>query len=357
MLLPGKKCSRLFAVTGVLLISACPALAGDAYQWSVQYLVDSSRTVFGRPQKVSPRHNHCLAISPDGRYLYAGYEHSFNNYGEVRRIRIDTKDYERATEAVLSGVVARALTTDDQGRVYVGEPGFVDVFDAALTQRQFRIPIEGCEGIVTVREQGQLTLYATRREHDTISRFVLQESGILVTAATLSGFEGQGIFTVANAQDLRGLKTDTEGNLWVADLKGGRVFRISTRGRELKSVPVPGALDLAINGPRIFVSRSSERLITVLDPEVNIVGTLSVPWEELELAPEGNSRNGALGGIVASMGKGFFVANEAGQTRNGRSTYGRADDHSGSADGKTFRDVFQDDNEPILHAEELEIPP
>src|SRR6266853_5156778 len=53
------------------------AAAGDAYKWSVQYLIDNSRTVFGRPQKVSPRHNRGLAISPDGKYLYAGYHHSF----------------------------------------------------------------------------------------------------------------------------------------------------------------------------------------------------------------------------------------------------------------------------------------
>ncbi|MEI9892452.1 MAG: hypothetical protein WDN28_00620 [Chthoniobacter sp.] len=79
----------------LLVFAACSlglsleSMAGDAYKWSVQYLIDNSRTIFGRPQKVSPRHNRGLAISPDGKYLYAGYHHSFNNSGEVRRIRVD----------------------------------------------------------------------------------------------------------------------------------------------------------------------------------------------------------------------------------------------------------------------------
>ena len=50
----------VLAVLAGLLISALPAAAGDAYKWTVQYLVDNSRTVFGRTQKVSPRHNRGL---------------------------------------------------------------------------------------------------------------------------------------------------------------------------------------------------------------------------------------------------------------------------------------------------------
>jgi hypothetical protein len=64
-----------------------------------------------------------------------------------------------------------------------------------------------------------------------------------------------------------------------------------------------------------------------------------------------------LSGIVVWPGKGFFVANEAGQTANQRSTYGRVDDHSDTIDGKKFRDVFGDDNEPILRATEAETLP
>src|SRR5688500_6145836 len=108
-----KLSSSLIACMAWLLIGIHIARAGDAYKWSVQYLIDNSRAVFGRPQKVSPRHNRGLAISPDGKYLYAGYHHSFNNSGEVRRIRIDVADFERATEAILPGYTAKALATDD----------------------------------------------------------------------------------------------------------------------------------------------------------------------------------------------------------------------------------------------------
>ncbi len=346
--------------TGLLLFTALMHLgtfqlwAGDAYKWSVSYLVDNSRTVFGRPQKVSPRHGRALAISPDHKYLYAGYHHSFNNSGEVRRIRIDVADYDRATEAILPGYLSKALATDDKGRVYIGDTAAVVVYDALLEQRQLRIPTTVCEGIAVLREGAELVLYGTDRQDGTISRWVLQESEAQVTAAALSGFDGSGVFKVPGAFDLRGIKGDSKGNLWTADLRGGKVFRVSPGGAEVKSVAVSSPLDVAIDGSRIFVSRSTERAITVLDDEVNVLGTLSVPWEELELSPYGNSRNGALSGIAVVQGKGFFVVNEAGQTANQRSTYGRIDEHSDMINGKMYRDVFADDNEPILRATEVE---
>jgi hypothetical protein len=56
-------------------------------------------------------------------------------------------------------------------------------------------------------------------------------------------------------------------------------------------------------------------------------------------------------------GKGFFVTNEGGQTANQKSTYGRIDEHSDMIDGKLFRDIFEDDNEPILRATEVTVAP
>ena len=347
----------LLAFAACLLGLSSEAVAGDAYKWSVQYLIDNSRTIFGRPQKVSPRHNRGLAISPDFKYLYAGYHHSFNNSGEVRRIRIDVADYDRATEALLPGVQGKSIATDDKGRVYICDMACVVVYDALLERREVRIPTTVCEGVVTAREGGQLVLYGTDREDGTLSRWVMQESGDEVTAATQSGFDGSGVMKVPGAFDLRGMTIDGKGNFWLADLKGNKVFRISQDGKDVKSVAVSLPMDIAIDGDRVFVTRSTERAITVLDGELNVIGSLNVPWEELELSPFGNSRNGALSGIVVVPGKGFFVANEAGQTANQRSTYGRIDDHSDFVNGKLYRDVFEDDNEPILRATEVETAP
>jgi DNA-binding beta-propeller fold protein YncE len=349
--------SRLLAITALLLTSVTVASAGDAYKWSVQYIIDNSRTIFGRPQKVSPRHNRGLAISPDGKYLYAGYAHSVNNSGEVRRLFVDSADYDRATEALLPGVKAKAIGTDDKGRVYITDEVCVVVYDAALEHRHLRVPMTVCEGVATAREQGQLVMYATDREAGTVSRYVMQETEAGVTAATLSGFDGSGVLKVPGAHDLRGLKVDAKGRIWIADARGGKVFRLSPDGKEVKSVAVSMAIDVAIDGQRVFVSRSTERVITVLDDEVNVLGTLNVPWEELELSPGGNNRHGALGQIVVLPGKGFFVTNEGGQTLGQRSTYGRIDEHSDFFRGKMYRDVFEDDNEPILRATEVETVP
>jgi len=347
----------------VLVFAVCSlglsfhAVAGDAYRWSVQYLIDNSRTIFGRPQKVSPRHNRGLAISPDFKYLYAGYHHSFNNSGEVRRIRIDVADYDRATEALLPGILAKAITTDDKGRVYICDNACIYVYDPLLEHKMVRIPTTVCEGVATARENGQLVLYGSDRQDGTLSRWVLQESGTEVTAAELSGFDGNGVIKVPGAYDLRGMKIDTKRNFWMCDLKGNKVFRISPDGKDVKSVAVNLPMDVAIDGQRVFVTRSTERAITVLDDEMNVIGSLNVPWEELELSPVGNNHDGSLSGIVVAPGKGFFVANEAGQTANQRSTYGRIDDHSDFINGKLYRDIFEDDNEPILRATEVETAP
>ena len=347
----------LLALLAGLWLSTLPAAAGDAYKWTVQYLIDNSRTVFGRPQKISPRHNRGLAISPDGKYLYAGYHHSFDNAGEVRRIQIDVADFERATVALLPGVLAKGIATDDKGRVYICDISAIQVYDAALETRLLRIPAGTVDSVATAREGGELVLYGSDRDDGTLSRWVLKENGDGLSAATLGGFGGTGVFKVPGAVDLRGVKVDAKGNIWVVDLKGSKVFKMKPDGSDLKSVEVAGPMDVAIDGTRVLVTRWKDRAITVLDDELNILGSLSVPWEELELSLYGNNREGRLSGIVVVPGKGFFVANEAGQTANQKSTYGRIDNHSDLIDGKLFRDVFMDDNEPILRATEVTTAP
>jgi len=352
-----RKFRLALAFAASLATAVVPASAGDAYKWTVQYLLDNSRTVFGNPQKISPRHNRGLAISPDGQYLYAGYHHSFNNSGEVRRIQISVADFERATVASLPGVLAKGIATDDKGRVYICDHSAIMVFDAALETRLLRIPSGIVEGIATAREGGELVLYGSDREDGTLSRWVLKENGDGLVSASLAGFDGTGVFKVPGAMDLRGVKVDAKGNIWVVDLKGDKVFKMQAGGNDVKSVEVKGPMDVAIDGQRVFVTRWRERAITVLDEALNVLGSLSVPWEEMELSPYGNNRGGALSGIVTVPGKGFFVANEAGQTGNQKSTYGRIDSHSDLIDGKLFRDVFQDDNEPILRATEVTTSP
>jgi hypothetical protein len=211
------------------------------------------------------------------------------------------------------------------------------------------------EGLATAREGGDLVLYATDREQGTINRWVLKENGEGVSAPTPAGFGGTGVFKVPGAQDLRGIKVDTKGNIWCVDLKGSKVFKMRPDGSNVKMVEVKEPMDVAIDVGRVFVTRWKEHAITVLDEELNVLGSLNVPWEELEISPYGNNRQGALSGIVVVPGKGFFVANEAGQTANQKSTYGRIDSHSDMIDGKLFRDVFEDDNEPILRATEVTV--
>jgi len=54
-------------------------------------------------------------------------------------------------------------------------------------------------------------------------------------------------------------------------------------------------------------------------------------------------------------GKGFFVANEHGQTSNQKSTYGRTDENSETIGEKFYTDAFEDDNDPILRAVPVDV--
>lgn len=331
-------------------VVAPAASAGEAFKWSVQYLIDTSRTVLGHSQKISPRHNRGLAISPDGKFLYAGYLYSSGGAGEVRRLAIGTADYDLATVAVLPGLAGQAIATDDRGRVYISEKDGVFVYDAALHDRLYALATEACDGLATAREKGELILYTTGRETGRITRWVAQEKQAGIATMEMKGLADDGRFSLPGAVDLRGIKADSHGHLWVADFTGNRVSRITLANLQVASVPVDAPMDLALDSGRVFVTRSRERAITVLDESVHLLGSLAVPWEELALSPTGNNHNGALAGIVALPGHGIFVANEAGQTANHRSTYGRTDEHSDSISGTVYRDAFGDDDEPILHA-------
>ncbi len=351
-----RRCAAIFVLLGATLCGAS-ALAGDAYKWSVQYLIDNSRTIAGHSQKVSPRHNRGLAISPDGKYLYAGYNHSFNNAGEVRRIAVDSNDYDRATITVLAGPMGKAIATDDKGRVYISDESAILVYDEGLHTKQLEINTSECEGIALTRDGRELVLYSSDRLSGTLTRWTLQEKDGAITGATAKGFAGNGELKIPGAEDLRGLKVDDKGNIWVADLKGNKVFRVSSNGKTIDTAPITSPIDVAFDGGRVFVTRWKERAISVLDLNMQVVGNLAVPWDELELTPFGNNHTGALCGIVTLPGKGFFVVNEGGETANQRSTYGRSDDHSQVIDGKLYRDAFEDDNEPILKATEVSTTP
>jgi len=336
----------------LMLLLAIPAhsAAPQAYKWSVQYLIDNSQSVFGRSQEVYPRGNRALAISPDGNYLYAGYNQSFNsggalrardsrmtNTGEVRKIDVRMADYEDATRAVLTSHRAKAIAVDDQGRVYLAEGQSIEVYDKDLKYLLLSLPMEECEGVAVTREGADTVLYATERELGELHRYLIDTRfGSDGCQATPAGLQGDGVAKVVGANSLRGVAVDPRGKIWIADEQANKVFRIDPDGSS--------------------VTRGIDRQIALVTLDMVVTGNLSVPWEELEISPYGNDHDGSLSGIAVIPGdKGFFVADEHGQTANQKSTYGRTDQSSEIIDGKLYTDAFGDDNEPILRATPVEI--
>ncbi|MEK0449905.1 MAG: SMP-30/Gluconolactonase/LRE-like region [Verrucomicrobiota bacterium] len=344
---------RRGVILAVCLSSVMHSNAGDTYKWTVQYLIDNSQVVQGQSQKVSPRRNRGLAMSPDGKYLYAGYHHGGNGEGEVRKIAIGPgDDFTKATVRVLRGPQGKSIATDDKGRVFIATEGEIMIFDADLSSMQFSLQTVVCEGMAVVREGNELALYTSDRQLGVVGRWVIEEKDNVVSNISRSKTFGEnGEVVIKGAVGLRGVEVDKQGRVWVADHDGGRVYRVSKDGKNIESVEVVSPLDIGIDGDRAFVTLGRERQITVLESEsLKLLGNLAVPWSELELAPAGNNRIGELSGIVTVPGKGFFVSNESGQTADHKSTYGRPDTRTDIVNGKLYRDAFDDDNDPILQA-------
>jgi DNA-binding beta-propeller fold protein YncE len=364
--------NRIAFLFVTLLASTVPAwsAAPQAYKWSVQYLIDNSQSVFGRSQEVYPRANRGLAISPDGNYLYVGYDQSFNNgadlssknsrmtnAGEVRKIDLRVPDYEDATKAVLRYRRGKAIAIDDQNHVYLADDETIDVYDANLRNLLLSIPAEDCNGVAVTREGGDTVLYATERESGELLRYLIDTRfGSGGSQATLAGLGGNGVMTIQGAKSLRGVAVDPKGKIWMADEEANQVFRVDPDGSNQVSVSVSEPLEIAFYGDTALVTRGTDRQIALITLDMVVTGNLSVPWEELELSPYGNDHDGSLTGIaVIPGGKGFYVANEHGQTANQKSTYGRTDQNSEVIDGKLYTDAFQDDNEPVLRAIPVDI--
>ncbi|MFH0962931.1 MAG: hypothetical protein V2A58_02850 [Planctomycetota bacterium] len=330
---------------------ACAAYALPNYDWTVQYMIDTSQSDFGQLQSPYPRDNRGLAISPDGRYLYAGYNNSWNSTGEVRKIDLTVSDYTDAAVANLAGVRGKSIAVDDAGRVYLAEGSTIRIYDADLGVQQLSISTTKCEGVAVTRENGALVLYGSDRTNGTLSRWVLSETGGSVTAAVKAGLDGDGEVALAGALSLRGLDVDPDGRVWIADIDADKVWSVDATGGNLWSLTVADPIDVVIDAGLLYATQYTQRTISVFDRSLlSLEGVITVPWASLELDPDGQSSAGALSGIVLVAG-GFYVTNETGQTFGEKSTYGRVDAQSGWLNGTFYTDLYADDNDPILFAQ------
>jgi len=340
-----------FVLVGVESTRA--AIQLDNLGWSVPYMIDVSQSDFGAPQSPEPRNNRGLAISPDGRYLYAGYNDEY-----VRRIDTTVADYIDAADAQLTGVRGKGIAVDDAGRVYLAEGTQIKVYNADLSSNLFDLTgLTKSEGVAVTRESGQLVLYNADRTDDNLKKWVLTESGAGISAAAQDmSFGGAG--TVATGSDPRSVEVDDAGRIWVASKDDDTLYRVSADGLTVDSIAVGSPQDVDFDGSTVLVTRYEARLLARFDADtmLSLGSDLTVPWGELKLDPDGQSGYGALSGIAVVPDVGFYLANETGQTADEKSTYGRIDGNSGFIGPDYFTDMYNDDNDPILFAKTVPEP-
>lgn len=335
-------------VLAVIATTSMPAKAVtfDNLEWSVQYMVDTSQSDFGQIQSSGPRDNRGLAISPDGRYLYAGY----NNGPAVRRIDLTVSDYIDATVSQVTGVRGKSISVDDTGRVYFAEGTSIKVYSSDLSTNLFNLTgLSNSEGVSVTRQGSQLAVYNTDRTTGSLNKWLLTESSGSITGASLDTSFGTG-GSVSLAGNLRGLEVDSSGNIWVAGYGTNQVFVVSSDGSSYQTINgVASPIDISFTESSAFVTQYTQRQISVFDSVLlTLQSTIDMPWASLALDADGQSGGGALAGIVI-FGNDLYVANEAGQTANEKSTYGRTDGKSGYIGDKFYTDLHADDNDPILH--------
>jgi cytoskeletal protein CcmA (bactofilin family) len=323
--------------------------------WQIQHLLDNDDYVMGVTQShdhaYAPRDNRALALSPDYQFLYLGYNNPPSRR-LVRKISLHVSDPANNTLAVVAQLAlptasapAKAIATDDRGRVYLARGGVIEIYDADLSARLYTLTgFEQCEGVAVARAQGKLVLYASDRKAGTLSRFEMTEgAGEAVQHVMAAGLEGQGKVRIANSAGLRGLAVQSNGVVWLADREAHRVFRVEPEGK-VYGAAVRCALDLALDEKRgeVFVTQDTLRTITVLRlPDGVPLRAITPPFAALGLIDD--RAEIALSGIDAIPGKRLFVSNEAGHSQispmTGDSPFSNNDDAN---------IVFDDDDDPVL---------
>ena len=346
--------SHALALLLLVLVLTTPAHGAsplDNLDWSVQYMIDQSQTVLGVNQFNQPRDNRGLAISPDGRYLYAGYNNPEGSY-EVRRIDVLQADYNDATVAHLVGVSrGKAIAVDDTGRVYLADGSSIKIYDASLTTLQHTISVTKGEGVAVAREGSQLVLFSSDRTTGNLSKRLLSESGGSVIGDALDTSFGVG-GEAALSPDLRGVEVDSLGRIWVADMDGNAVYVVAANGSSYSTIAVHSPMDVAFAAGTALVSRYTDVLLSrfTLDTLLSAGSDLAPPLSALELtATPATGGHGGLSGMAVVGGK-LFVAGEGINTASEHSTYGRTDEQSGWIGDKFYTDLTHDDNDSIFRA-------
>jgi hypothetical protein len=292
--------------------------------WSVQYLVDRDVKPQGyccdqsfpsiNSGEAEPDDNRGLALAPDGKHLYAGYNNGHwpdpmgnpdvmwdGRYGEVRKL--DTSGpvlEEKRFDSVLYGFRGKAIAVDHRGRVYLAEgfhepnnpPGSPDpsnrlvIYDADLDSQLFNFTIGGSncpgtsagynclpgdpascaaevspcsrpEGVAVVTQQDPgLVLYVSDRVRGTLDKFV--SSNGKVTNWTLAR-EFQVVSASTANGHLRGLAVDSQGRIWIADYVNNGVYVVDPSMSSSTFVTgISGAIDVAVDGVNAFVTTNGD---------------------------------------------------------------------------------------------------
>jgi len=260
----------------------------------------------------------------------------------------------------------KAVATDDAGRVYVTRSTEIQIFDAGLTTRLLSITgFTQTNGVhVARRDATSVYVYAANRgTPPEVYRMVLLDAAISgggsVTRASVLDptFDGDGIVNVgldaagAATNNLRGLASDGDGNVWVGE-SDGTLFKIAPAVGEGASTitkrALAGAFDVAIDGDQVFVTTSG-RTVTVIDRTDinNTLATLTPPLAALMLDPP----TGTASGIDVKPGGAIYVAIEDGSSFPKCPPAPCESPFSDvNCDGPDPNPLVDDDNEPLLVA-------
>ena len=208
-----------------------------------------------------------LALSQDGSTLYSGWLHG----ADARAVyKHDALVQGAIPDAYPMGTIQpNSLATDDRGNVYIGYGengnGGIEIVNgsfasvAAAFNGGNTSDVEGLsvwKDLSGAPSPPAYYLYASRRD-GTIQRFDVTDP---TSPALDTGWASSGTYAVPGAGTLRGMEVAADGTIFLAQRdtasgdRLGFVYSIPPSLGTLMSVPLSGAMDVAIYDDELYVS-------------------------------------------------------------------------------------------------------
>jgi hypothetical protein len=248
--------NRSIGWCGVALLLYTSMTRAAAITWTTVY--DQTSATTNQLRAVE------LAKQSGNNSVYTGFIQTTGGNRDVKRF--DTSfPYSLLNSRGGSNDQPKAIATDDQGNVFVGNrisggnTAKITIHNATLapgTDITNNVPNDQFGGLAQQTIGGLYYLYASRETTKELRRYVYDPTNPGGTIALDNTFATGGVYTLADSTSgiLRGLDVDTDGTIYVTSRDDNKVYRISSDLSTVSSATVTRAMDVDLYNGSAYVT-------------------------------------------------------------------------------------------------------